>query len=606
VGGAFVSVYLATPVPAGAQRGSAITLAPAKPHVTEGYITTEDGVRLFYSVVGTGSRTVILPGRLFLMPTLRSLARVRRLVFYDTRARGKSDAVHDPARETILDDVRDMEAVRKGVGAEKVSLVGYSYMGLLVMLYAQAHPDHVDRIVQMDPVPPRFDATYPRGLTEDYMAALDSAAAHRVERLQKEGLDRDHPKEYCEADWDVNRFALVGDPKHVQRLSVTAKEHCAMPNEWPVNLDKHVEASIASIKPVVLTKASLNSITVPVLTVHGTRDRNAPYGGGREWAMSLPNARLLTVRGGAHQSFDEYPEIVLPALETFLAGHWPSGVEKVTALLPAQSRNLDGVSRTLPTVRRVGVGGRSIGAVVAGRGAATIVFESGLGVEMDDWRPLADSLSDVAVTVRYDRAGIGVSEPGVQPRTAEQVARDLHVLLVGLHTRPPYVLVGHSFGALFVRVFAHMFPKEVSGLVLIDPSDEQYRALQRTSLSREAFAAREARLIAAFPADGPPGPRAEFLMRDSSFAQAAAAWPLPSAPTVVLTSTRIDPNADEETRTLKSLWLKAHADFVRRANAVQVLTEAGHGIHEEQPGLAARAIRQVLIQTEPRRPSHAR
>jgi proline iminopeptidase len=332
VGGAFVSVHLTGALSAGAQRASAITRAPAKPDVTEGYVTTDDGVRLSYSVVGTGSRTVILPGRLFLMPTLRTLAPGRRLVFYDTRGRGKSGAVHDPARETIQDDVRDLEAIRKNVGAEKVSLVGYSYMGLLVMLYAQAHPDRVERIVQMSPVPPRFDATYPHGLAEDYMAAIDSAAAHRLERLQKEGFDRDHPKEYCEADWDVNRFALVGDPKHVRRLTVTAKEHCEMPNEWPVNLDKHIAASIASIKPVVLTRASLSGITVPVLTIHGTRDRNAPYGGGREWAMSLPNARLLTVRGGAHQSFDEYPEIVLPALGTFLAGSWPSGVEKVTAI----------------------------------------------------------------------------------------------------------------------------------------------------------------------------------------------------------------------------------------------------------------------------------
>jgi len=50
--------------------------------------------------------------------------------------------------------------------------------------------------------------------------------------------------------------------------------------------------------------------------------------------MRLPNARLLTVPNGAHQSFDEYPEIVIPAIDQFLKGSWPAAAEKVTALVP--------------------------------------------------------------------------------------------------------------------------------------------------------------------------------------------------------------------------------------------------------------------------------
>ena len=134
-------------------------------------------------------------------------------------------------------------------------------------------------------------------------------------------------------DWEVQRFALVGDPAHVDRLGVP-KTGLWMQNEWPVNLDPHFER--LSIDPaVLLTKADLAKISMPVLTVHGTKDRNAPYGGGREWAMVvLPNACLLTVRNGAHQSFDEYPEIVIPAIDQFLKGSWPAAAEKVTALVP--------------------------------------------------------------------------------------------------------------------------------------------------------------------------------------------------------------------------------------------------------------------------------
>jgi proline iminopeptidase len=113
----------------------------------EGYVTMDDGTRIFYQVVGDGPQTVVIPGRLFLIHTLRELAAGRRLIFYDTRSRGRSDSIHDAKRETIMDDVHDLETVRKHFGAEKVSPVGYSYMGLLVILYTKDHPEHIERVI---------------------------------------------------------------------------------------------------------------------------------------------------------------------------------------------------------------------------------------------------------------------------------------------------------------------------------------------------------------------------------------------------------------------------------------------------------------------------
>jgi pimeloyl-ACP methyl ester carboxylesterase len=297
----------------------------------EGYVTMPDGVRLFYRVVGDGPQTVLVPGRLFLFDTLQTLSPGRRLIFYDMRSRGKSDAVHDPKRETIQDDVRDLEAVRLHFHAGKVSLIGYSYLGMMVMLYAREHAEHVDRIVQLDPVPMSFDATYPAGLSQDLMAALDPEGVSHLEDLRKQGFNRSSPKDYCEQEWNVTRFALVGDPAHVERLG---KSLCDMPNEWPPNLNAHFAASIDSIKQIEFGAADLVKISMPVLTIHGDKDRNAPYGGGREWAMKLPNARLLTLKDGAHQSFVEYSEIVLPAIDQFLKGQWPAGLEKVTSIVP--------------------------------------------------------------------------------------------------------------------------------------------------------------------------------------------------------------------------------------------------------------------------------
>jgi pimeloyl-ACP methyl ester carboxylesterase len=73
-------------------------------------------------------------------------------------------------------------------------------------------------------------------------------------------------------------------------------------------------------------------VTAPVLTVHGTMDRNAAYGAGREWAMTLPDARLVTVSGAGHCSWADDPERVFGAVETFLSGRWPENAEKVTRL----------------------------------------------------------------------------------------------------------------------------------------------------------------------------------------------------------------------------------------------------------------------------------
>jgi pimeloyl-ACP methyl ester carboxylesterase len=107
-----------------------------------------------------------------------------------------------------------------------------------------------------------------------------------------------------------------------------------MPNEWPSNLVKHFDSSFTSVQKLDISKEKIAFVKVPVLTIHGTKDRNAPYGGGREWALTLPNARLLTVKGGAHQSFDEFREIVVPAVRRFLEGNWPEGAEQVTVLNP--------------------------------------------------------------------------------------------------------------------------------------------------------------------------------------------------------------------------------------------------------------------------------
>jgi pimeloyl-ACP methyl ester carboxylesterase len=303
-----------------------------QPAIEEGYISTDDGTRLFYQKTGSGSHVVILPLRLYTFNAFEQLADQYTVIAYDTRGRGRSDPIPDDqkvAKLSIQHDVQDVERIRRHFNVQKINLIGYSYLGLMIVVYAMDHPDHVERLVQLGAVPIKFGTHYPDNLVAKDEPG-DPKLLQELRRLRsEENYHITHPKEYCEKEWTYTRLGLVGNPANVDKVSA---KPCEMPNEWPANLVKHFESSLASIQRLDLSKEKLASVKVPVLTIHGTKDRNAPYGGGRDWALTLPNARLLTINGGAHQSFDEFPDIVLPAVRTFLGGNWPERAQQVTSL----------------------------------------------------------------------------------------------------------------------------------------------------------------------------------------------------------------------------------------------------------------------------------
>lgn len=105
----------------------------------------------------------------------------------------------------------------------------------------------------------------------------------------------------------------------------------------------------------------------------------------------------------------------------------------------------------------------------AGKGSPTIVIDSGLGDGMDKLRPLQDRLAKVTRVITYNRAGYGQSEPGPVPRDCGREADELKAILDEAGISGPYVLVGHSLGALNVEMFTHKYPHLVTSLVLLDP-----------------------------------------------------------------------------------------------------------------------------------------
>jgi pimeloyl-ACP methyl ester carboxylesterase len=124
-----------------------------------------------------------------------------------------------------------------------------------------------------------------------------------------------------------------------------------------------------------------------------------------------------------------------------------------------------------PPGRMVDIGGHRLHLLVMGTaraGVPTVVLEAGLMSTVMSWTGLQQRIAEKYRVVSYDRAGLGWSELGPMPRTADRIADELHTLLGRAEIAPPYVLVGHSFGGLMAPNFAARYPSEASGLVLID------------------------------------------------------------------------------------------------------------------------------------------
>ena len=122
--------------------------------------------------------------------------------------------------------------------------------------------------------------------------------------------------------------------------------------------------------------------------------------------------------------------------------------------------------------KRVSLGNYSLNIYCSGHGNPTVVVESGLGDFISDWALVQQRVERSNRICTYDRAGYGSSDPGPVPRTFAQLNLELHELLQRAGEKPPYILVGHSFGGPVMRNYAVRYPEEVAGMVLVESVTE--------------------------------------------------------------------------------------------------------------------------------------
>jgi pimeloyl-ACP methyl ester carboxylesterase len=250
--------------------------------------------------------------------------------------------------------------------------------------------------------------------------------------------------------------------------------------------------------------------------------------------------------------------------------------------------------------RLVDVGGLRLYVESAGRGVPPVVLEAGGGGASETWEPVWSSLAALTRVVRYDRAGLGRSEPRPGPWTLRRMAAELRALLAGAGIGPPYVLVGHSFGVLVVRVFAGAYPADVAGLVFVDGAQEEleeriapYLTEDGRRLWRQEW---DDWLVT-----GNPEAVAYARLGEAQAGLREEGRRLPDVPLVVLTAAS---RAAREALGIDWAPVDAFLRVVRGIDAEiaalcprgrQVLAErSGHFVHHDEPELVVAAVRDVV------------
>lgn len=235
---------------------------------------------------------------------------------------------------------------------------------------------------------------------------------------------------------------------------------------------------------------------------------------------------------------------------------------------------------------KIDVGGFRLNLRCEGEGSPVVVFDSGAGDTLATWDWVVPGLKKLTRTCAYDRAGLGKSDRGPAPRTSERIVAELGHLLARAGVRPPYVLVGHSFGGLNVRLYAARHPDQVAGLVLVDGTPEDFPGIEdslRTPGEREKL--RTSRSLA------PLAFTEEIESMAASAASVREATLPASLPVTILTASHRGDSPE-----FRSAW----ATLQRRMaasfpNGRQVLAErSDHYIQFDEPEKVIEAVREIV------------
>ena len=281
---------------------------------SEGYIQTNDSVRIFYKLIGEGKDTIVVFhgggfGSSYLIPDLTPLAAHHALLFFDQPGTGFSSVVRDSARLNINRFVQDVEIVRKYFRIQKMNVLAHSNGGILLGYYATVHPDNLESIILINP----------SAASQKWQGSNRLDSISQLILKQNGKIYRSAPTDSIKACWDYYAVWARGKfptPLHVRRMWGDVCD-CNQKNQLnPIRF-----YSLQSMGKWDIT-AQLSVVKARTLIVGGDKDET-PVAAWEEWKNSLPNSQLLIIKGTGHLPYVDNPSVFFTAAEQFLQNKYP-------------------------------------------------------------------------------------------------------------------------------------------------------------------------------------------------------------------------------------------------------------------------------------------
>jgi pimeloyl-ACP methyl ester carboxylesterase len=524
-----------------------LILAAATPPAHKATVRSADGVPIHYEVRGAGEPTLVFVHGWAMDGTLwerqvTELSRWERVVTLDLAGHGQSGK--DRADWSIAAFGADVKAVVDDLGADQVILIGHSMGGPVVLEAGRRTPDSLVGIVLVDTLldvtqktPPEEIEAFAGQLQADYKAA----AAQMSEGFL---------------------FAPKTPPAVRKRVLDAALA-------LPANSSIAMLRSAWSYDPL----PALAQIKVPIRAVNADKYPTNVEANRK----AMPGFEVSLVKGSGHYPMLEDPKRFSAAF-----------TEAVDRVVNSQS---------LPGEALVGEGASKRRYAVHGISAPTVVFEAGFGNGMGTWKPVFARVGEFARVFAYDRPGYGGSSVGAMPRMPQQVVEDLRDLLYRAGVAPPYILVGHSLGGIYVEWFARHHREEVAGLVL---EDARHSQVTQKCLARRM---QECSPSATELAELNPTMRSEITQMNK-YPNVSVPKGLEDLPVTVLTGARRSGTTPNDLAWLK-LWGETQrslaSESARRRQVV--FSDSGHYVHVDQRDAFVDALRDMVRRAAPARSS---
>ncbi|MGM0837911.1 MAG: alpha/beta fold hydrolase [Bacillota bacterium] len=212
----------------------------------------------------------------------------------------------------------------------------------------------------------------------------------------------------------------------------------------------------------------------------------------------------------------------------------------------------------------------------------TVIMDAGYGDYSKAWDPIIPDISKVAQVLVYDKAGLGKSAKSPNPRTSMHMVAELKELLTKLDIKPPFILVGHSFGGVNVRLFAEQYPQDVAGIILVDSTPEDYKERFLPTMSEEFQAAYNQQFIH-------EGNYDEFMESLNQLKECKRKFEVP----VVVLAAGKKAHYSKESQELWNVMQRELVDISTKGELVMA-EKSAHYIQNDEPDVVIRAIKRLL------------